>query len=99
MARQRPDWYRKLHTGKAYLIARQIMLEHYEYVCWICKHGGATDADYIQPGSENPDQDPGDPWNKLPAHGVKGCPVCKRKCNQERGNKPLTQRPKHTRVW
>lgn len=53
-------------------------------VCALCGHEGATDADHIVP----PDKGGGryDVGNLQPAHGVLGCPVCGRKCNQSKGD-------------
>lgn len=32
-----------------------------------------------------------DPANGRPMHGAHGCPSCGRKCNQEKGDKPLSE--------
>lgn len=86
MAR-RPE-YRRMHTGSAYLRAREEMFLYYGHTCWLCGHEGANDADYIIPASVDPEQDPGDAHNKRPAHGSNSpCPTCGRKCNQSRGNR------------
>lgn len=66
------------------------------YVCHLCGHDGAGEADHLDVLAFNPDQ-PVD-WTRLrPAHGSNyPCPVCPRIdgrprcCNQERGTKPLT---------
>ncbi|MER6331850.1 HNH endonuclease signature motif containing protein [Streptomyces sp. NPDC001034] len=57
-------------------------------VCLVCGHGAATAVDHIQPVSKGGARL--DPDNLAPIHGVKGCPVCLRKCNNEKGNRPLT---------
>lgn len=66
-------------------------------VCHLCGHDGATDADHLIPISVDSTQ-PVDYRRMRPAHGVTGCPVCKVKCNQSRGNKPpsTVYRPKLT---
>lgn len=52
--------------------------------CHLCGHEGADSIDHLTPLSVWPDQ-PLDPLLSRPAHGIKGCPVCKVKCNQARG--------------
>lgn len=79
------------------------MHAHFGYVCHLCGHGGAGEADHLDAVSLHPDQ-PVD-WRRMrPAHGSNSpCPVCPpregrpRCCNQERGTKPLDQgfEPKH----
>jgi 5-methylcytosine-specific restriction endonuclease McrA len=61
----------------------------YGHTCHLCGHEGAHDADHLVPISVDPEQ-PIDPHTMRPAHGVRGCPVCGRKCNQERGNRNLS---------
>lgn len=72
------------------------MFAMYGRVCHICGHDGATDADLLVPRSIAPHQ-PLTPYAFRPSHGVRGCPTCGRKCNQERGAKPLDAmwRPRH----
>jgi len=57
-------------------------------VCILCGHGGSDAVDHIIPvargGTEDPD-------NKAPIHGVAGCPTCGRKCNSEKGDRPLPE--------
>jgi len=62
------------------------MFALYGTICHLCGHGGATDADHLVPISVDSDQ-PIDPHTMRPAHGVNGCPTCRRKCNQSRGNR------------
>lgn len=57
-------------------------------VCIVCGHGGADAVDHIHARSKGGDNT--DPDNLAPIHGVKGCPICLRKCNNEKGNKPLS---------
>ncbi|MFE1748994.1 HNH endonuclease [Streptomyces anandii] len=57
-------------------------------VCIVCGHGHATAVDHVHPVSKG--GAPLDPANLAPIHGVKGCPVCLRKCNSEKGNRPLS---------
>ncbi|MFJ8081975.1 HNH endonuclease [Streptomyces sp. NPDC096205] len=56
-------------------------------VCIVCGHGAADTADHIQPVSKGGARL--DPDNVAPIHGVHGCPVCLRKCNSEKGDRPL----------
>ncbi|MFA3877550.1 HNH endonuclease [Streptomyces sp. MMCC 100] len=56
-------------------------------VCIVCGHGHATAVDHIQPVSKGGARL--DPDNLAPIHGNRGCPVCLRKCNNEKGDKPL----------
>lgn len=92
--------YKDMHSGREYLEAKRICLEFYQYVCHICEHDGAGDADYIIPISVNPDQDKGDPWNKKPAHGaLSRCPTCGKCCNPSRGNGPVPSPLNTSRKW
>lgn len=67
----------------------------YGYVCHLCGHGGAGEADHLDPVGLAPDQ-PID-WRLMrPSHGSNyPCSVCPgrggkgRACNQERGIKPI----------
>lgn len=64
--------------------------------CHLCGHGGARQADHLIAVSVDPGQ-PIDPYDMRPAHGGgdprrgldNPCPTCGRRCNQERGNKPV----------
>lgn len=56
-------------------------------VCVVCGHGRATAVDHLVPVSKGGARL--DPANLAPIHGVKGCPVCLRKCNSEKGDRPL----------
>ena len=58
-------------------------------VCIVCGHGAADAVDHIQPVSKGGAAK--DPDNLAPIHGVDGCPTCGRKCNNEKGDKPLSQ--------
>ncbi|KOG73544.1 hypothetical protein ADK77_08420 [Streptomyces antibioticus] len=58
-------------------------------VCIVCGHAGSDTADHIQPVSKGGARL--DPDNVAPIHGVNGCPVCLRKCNSEKGDRPLTE--------
>lgn len=69
--------YRKLRA--------QILAE--SDVCIICGHGASQAVDHIQPVSKGGARL--DPDNLAPIHGVDGCPVCLRKCNSEKGDRPL----------
>jgi len=57
-------------------------------ICIVCGHGQADAVDHIHPVSKGGDRR--DPDNLAPIHGVAGCPVCLRKCNSEKGDRPLT---------
>ncbi|NUL03588.1 HNH endonuclease [Streptomyces lunaelactis] len=56
-------------------------------VCIVCGHGAADAVDHVQPVSKGGAKL--DPDNLAPIHGVDGCPTCGRKCNNEKGDKPL----------
>ncbi|MFG2172747.1 HNH endonuclease [Streptomyces niveus] len=56
--------------------------------CIVCGHTGADAVDHIQPVTKGGATT--DPDNRAPIHGVKGCPTCGRKCNNEKGDKPLS---------
>jgi 5-methylcytosine-specific restriction endonuclease McrA len=58
-------------------------------VCIVCGHSAATAVDHIHPVSKGGAKL--DPDNLAPIHGVDGCPTCLRKCNSEKGNRPLTE--------
>jgi hypothetical protein len=89
---------RSLRRGHRYRVARARMFEEFGRVCIHCGHGGATDADHLEPVSLNPEQ--GIDWTLMrPAHGVAGCAVCGRKCNQERGIGPITGPMVTSREW
>ncbi|MEU0369096.1 HNH endonuclease [Streptomyces sp. NPDC006283] len=76
---------RKDLTEYGYRKARARFLAESD-VCHICGHPAADTIDHLTPvsrGGSTKDQD-----NWAPAHGVKGCPTCGRKCNGEKSNKP-----------
>lgn len=58
-------------------------------VCIVCGHGAADAVDHIQPVSKGGAKL--DPDNMAPIHGVVGCRVCLRKCNSEKGDRPLAE--------
>lgn len=58
-------------------------------VCLVCGHGAADAVDHIQPRSKGGAKL--DPDNLAPIHGVDGCPVCLRKCNSEKSDRPITE--------
>lgn len=73
---------RKELTDYAYRQNRASVLAESDTCIW-CGHGGADSTDHIIPVSKG-----GDPYardNLAPIHGVRGCPVCLRKCNNEKG--------------
>lgn len=59
-------------------------------ICHICGHPMATEADHLEPYTENPERAL-DPSNLKAAHGMKPCPMCSEaagkpiRCNQIRG--------------
>ena len=58
-------------------------------VCIVCGHGGSDTVDHIHPVSKGGARL--DPDNVAPIHGVAGCMVCLRKCNSEKGDRPLAE--------
>lgn len=79
----------KHRGGRPFARAKARMHELYGYTCHLCGHDGAGEADHLTPISVWPDQ-PIDPELMRPAHGANyPCPSCGRKCNTERGAKPL----------
>lgn len=58
-------------------------------VCIVCGHAAADAVDHIIPVSKGGARL--DPDNLAPIHGVNGCGVCLRKCNSEKGNRPLPE--------
>jgi 5-methylcytosine-specific restriction endonuclease McrA len=56
-------------------------------VCIVCGHDGADAVDHVHPVSKGGARL--DPDNLAPIHGNAGCPVCLRKCNNEKGDRPL----------
>lgn len=58
-------------------------------VCIVCGHGAADTADHVIPVSKGGARR--DPDNLAPIHGVAGCPICLRKCNNEKGSRPLAE--------
>lgn len=75
---------RKELTEYRYRQARAQVLSESDTCMW-CGHGGADSADHVIPTSKG--GDPYDLDNLAPIHGVRGCAVCLRKCNNEKGNK------------
>jgi 5-methylcytosine-specific restriction endonuclease McrA len=56
-------------------------------ICIVCGHPHADAADHVIPVSKGGPRL--DPDNLAPIHGVAGCPTCLRKCNSEKGDRPL----------
>ena len=76
--------------------AKAAMFAAYGDVCIHCGHPGAGEADHLTPLSVDPEQ-PVDYRTMRPSHGSNyPCPTCERRCNQERGTKPISSvhRPK-----
>lgn len=83
MAKNRKDL-----TEYAYRQNRAIVLSM-STTCALCGHGGSDTVDHIIPvsrGGHKTDID-----NMAPMHGVHGCPVCYRKCNQEKSDKLMSE--------
>ncbi|MFC9606077.1 HNH endonuclease [Streptomyces niveus] len=74
-------------TSYAYRKVRARVLAQSD-TCIVCAHPGADACDHIHPHSKGGAET--DPDNLAPIHGVKGCPTCGRKCNNEKGDKPLS---------
>jgi hypothetical protein len=89
-----------LRNGARYRRARREMFALFGTRCHLCGHEGATDADHVIPVSVDPGQRI-DPRAMRPAHGVRGCATCGRKCNQERGARPARDREplKTSHAW
>ncbi|WP_432135159.1 HNH endonuclease [Streptomyces sp. bgisy154] len=56
-------------------------------ICIVCGHALADAVDHVIPVSKGGAKL--DPDNLAPIHGVDGCPTCLRKCNSEKGDRPL----------
>lgn len=82
-------------SGRPYREAKALMHAFYGYTCVHCGHGGAGEADHLDPISMYPDQ-PID-WRRMrPSHGSNyPCPRCPWRggrgmpCNQVRGTEPI----------
>jgi 5-methylcytosine-specific restriction endonuclease McrA len=90
MSRHTPDGRQYRKHNKAMLAGGP--------TCWRCGHPGADQAGHIIPASIAPELAK-DPANRRPEHGVRGCPTCGAKCNQQAGTK-LNYRPSpRSRRW
>lgn len=58
-------------------------------VCIMCGHGGADSVDHVVPVARGGARK--DPGNLAPIHGVIGCSTCGRKCNNDKGDKLLSE--------
>lgn len=87
--------------GRPWRRARALLFAEAPDVCWLCGHAGTTDADHDPPLGELERRglDPTDIRFLRRAHGVKGCPTCGRKCNQEKGAKTVMPAPRASRAW
>jgi 5-methylcytosine-specific restriction endonuclease McrA len=85
-------------SNYTYMQARKSVLQESD-VCIVCGHGGSDAADHVVPVSRG--GDPYDRANLAPIHGVKGCLICLRKCNNEKSNKLITEmdRITNSRDW
>ncbi|GGT43433.1 HNH endonuclease [Streptomyces purpureus] len=59
-------------------------------VCHLCGHPSADTVDHVIPVSKG-GVAPSNQDNWAPAHGVKGCPTCGRKCNGAKSDKAPTE--------
>jgi 5-methylcytosine-specific restriction endonuclease McrA len=89
---------RKDLTEYSYRKARAAYLADND-VCHLCGHPAADTIDHVQPVSRGAAPDDRDNWQ--PAHGVRGCPTCGRKCNTAKGNRPAAAQAQLTtsRDW
>lgn len=82
-------------SGRPFRTAKALMHAAYGYTCVHCGHGGAGEADHLDPISRYPDQ-PID-WRRMrPSHGsnypCRSCPWRGgrgKPCNQVRGVEPV----------
>jgi 5-methylcytosine-specific restriction endonuclease McrA len=81
-------WYRK---------AKAEFLAAYP-ICWLCGHPGADQIDHVIPVSQAPWLR-FEPSNWRPAHGVRGCQHCGRRCNQQRGTRVAQPLSPRSRRW
>lgn len=75
-------------TSYEYRQLRARVLAHSD-VCIMCGHRGSQAADHVVPVARGGARL--DPENLAPIHGVDGCPVCGRKCNNDKGDKLLSE--------
>jgi hypothetical protein len=67
---------------------RARLLAHSD-VCIMCGHAGSQAADHVIPVARGGARL--DPDNLAPIHGTDGCPTCGRKCNNDKGDKLLSE--------
>jgi hypothetical protein len=84
-------------TGRPYRRLRKAFLATFT-ICWICGHDLADTIDHGIAASTAPSLAM-DVSLWRPAHGVKGCPTCGRRCNQERGTGPGLPQTRRSRRW
>ncbi len=58
-------------------------------VCIMCGHGGSDAVDHVHPVARGGARL--DPGNLAPIHGTAGCPICGRKCNNDKGDRLLSE--------
>ena len=75
-------------TSYGFRQMRARVLAHSD-ICIVCGHGASDACDHVIPVSKGGARL--DPANLGPIHGVKGCPVCLRKCNSEKSDRPLAE--------
>lgn len=76
--------------GAARRKARAATFAAHGRTCWLCGHPGSQDVDHLNPPKHGGSMF--DPANLRPIHNVThGCPSCGRKCNRDKGDKPLSQ--------
>lgn len=75
-------------TSYAYRKMREQILGESD-VCLVCGHLQADAIDHIIPVAKGGPRMARD--NLAPIHGVDGCPICGRKCNNEKGDKLVSE--------
>jgi 5-methylcytosine-specific restriction endonuclease McrA len=58
-------------------------------ICIMCGHAASDAVDHVVPVARGGARR--DPDNLAPIHGVVGCPTCGRKCNNDKGDKLLSE--------
>lgn len=91
MTRNRPEL-----TRSGYRDRKKAILLHNPSCIW-CGHGQCDAVDHILAAARGGTSELS---NLAPIHGVAGCPTCGRKCNSEKGDKDVSERPERTsRDW
>lgn len=75
-------------TEYEYRKLRALVLAHSD-VCIMCGHTGSQAVDHVIPVARGGARK--SLGNLAPIHGVDGCPTCGRKCNNDKGDKLLSE--------